>query len=74
MNPWALKNFSKSTFNWRSPSPFQTDYSYNVAAGLIWIHDLKMYPQSFYALTNPLSPPQNELQGYLLNLSDWNMS
>lgn len=31
----------------------------------------KVYSQLFYALT---TPPQNELQGYLLNLSDLNIS
>lgn len=74
MNPWALKNFSKSTFSQSSLSPFKTDYSYNVTAGLIWIHNLKMYSQLFYALTNPLPPSQDELQGDLLNQSDLSIS
>lgn len=33
-----------------------------------------MYSQLFYALTNPLPPSQDELQGYLLNQSDLSIS
>lgn len=73
MNPWALKNFSKSTFNWRSLSPFQTDYSYNVAAGLVWIHDFKMYSRLFYAQTTPFFSTLKWTTGLLFQ-SDLNIS
>lgn len=33
-----------------------------------------MYSQLFYALTNPLPPSQDELQGDLLNQSDLSIS
>lgn len=59
MNPWALKKFFKIYFQLEISFTLP-DYSYNVAAGLIWTQDLKMYFGIFYVLRIVLPPPTSK--------------